>query len=360
MKVAIVGTRGIPNNYGGFETLVEYLVEYLSNDLDITVYCSSWDMKSKLKHFNGARLRYIPVSSHGAFGIFYDSLSLLDAVRRNDKVLLLGFGGGFMMPFLKAYKKKIIVNIGGLDWKRNKWSSRAQKIIKKAEGQLIKNCGEIISDNRGIQNYILAEYGRTSNLIAYGGDQALRQTITGLASKEYTFLSKPYAFVVARIQKDNNIEMMLEAFQKQEQLPLVVVGNWYSSKYGKYIKLRYAKVKNLILLDAIYDRQKLDILRSNCTLYIHGHSAGGTNPSLVEAMYLGLPIIAFASGYNEFTTEGKAIYFKNASELSDIIKNYKSIDLHLLGSKMEGLAEELYRWQTVSDRYKEVLFNSKN
>jgi len=114
MRLAIVGIRGIPNNYGGFETLAEYLVEYLAGEMDITVYCSSKDMDSNLTSHNGAKLKYIPITSHGAFGIIYDTVSLFKAVNRYDKVLLLGFGGGFLMPFLrKKNKAKITVNIGG-------------------------------------------------------------------------------------------------------------------------------------------------------------------------------------------------------------------------------------------------------
>ena len=111
MSLAIVGTAGLPNNYGGFETLAEYLVENLSADIDITVYCSSIDMKSTLKNYKGANLKYIPFTSHGSFGILYDSIGLFKAVLRHDKILFLGFGGGFVIPFLKKYKSKIILNI---------------------------------------------------------------------------------------------------------------------------------------------------------------------------------------------------------------------------------------------------------
>src|SRR4051794_38667302 len=114
MKLAIVGTRGIPNNYGSFETLAEYLVEYLSKEIDITVFCSSRDIDVKLPHFKGAKLKYIPITSHGSFGIVYDSISLLMAVSKYDRILFLGFGGGFVIPFLKKYRSKIILNIGGL------------------------------------------------------------------------------------------------------------------------------------------------------------------------------------------------------------------------------------------------------
>ncbi len=355
MKVAIVGTRGLPNTYGGFETLAEYLVEYLANEMEITVYCSSKDMTSKLDNYKGAKLKYIPITSHGALGILYDSVSLLNAIHKYDKILFLGFGAGFVMPFLKKYKSKIILNIGGLDWKRNKWSIISQKVIKKAEKLLIKNSGEIVSDNLGIQKYIQSEYAKNSTLIAYGGDQAIKQEITSVALNSYSFLKSDYAFIVTRIQPDNNIDMLLEAFTNQNQIPLVVVGNWENSTYGRKTKIKYEKKRSLILLDAIYDRKQLDILRSNCTIYIHGHSAGGTNPSLVEAMHLGLPIFAFASGFNEYTTHNKALYFNNAKELFQILKNFTSLNLSAIGRDMERIAKEKYIWKNIANQYKEII-----
>jgi glycosyltransferase involved in cell wall biosynthesis len=354
-SLAIVGIRGIPNNYGGFETLAEYLVEYLSQDMDITVYCSSVDMQNSLKTYKGASLKYIPVTSHGGLGILYDSIALIKAIRKYDKVLFLGFGGGFAMPFLKKYRDKIILNIGGLDWKRSKWSPFAQRVIRKAESLLVKNSGEIISDNKGIQDYILRTYSRTSSLIAYGGDQA--QTI-GIGTKDvetYPFLKDNYAFSVTRIQPDNNIDMILDAFSGQEAMPFVMVGNWNNSSYGLKTKSKYQNRGKLILLDAIYDREKLDVLRSNCTIYIHGHSAGGTNPSLVEAMYLGLPVFAYASGYNEYTTENKALYFNNLQELIHLISNYKEVDLKAVGDELETIANKKYRWKIVAEKYKELI-----
>ena len=358
MKLAIVGIRGIPNNYGGFETLAEYLSEYLSNEFEITVFCSSVDMNSSLKEYKGAKLEYIPVSSHGFKGIIYDSISLLRAINRFDLVLFLGFGGGFVTPFLKKRNKnKLILNIGGLDWKRDKWSFLAQRVIKTAESLLIKNCRTIISDNIGIQKYLKSEYNRESIQIAYGGDQANFQPINKNYLQEYPFLGMDYAFTVARIQSDNNISLILEAFLKQNTLPIVFVGNWTNSEYGIKLKTQYSGFPQLILLDAIYDRIKLDVLRSNCTLYIHGHSAGGTNPSLAEAMFLGLPVLAFASGYNEYTTDQNALYFKNIDELVAYIKQYKSLPLRSIGEKLKYYAEKNYRWSIIADKYKQVFLS---
>jgi glycosyltransferase involved in cell wall biosynthesis len=354
MKIAIIGTRGIPNNYGGFETLAEYLAINLFSEIEITVFCSTKDLSTKLSEYHGARLKYVNVSSHGAWGILYDSISLLKSYLYFDKVLMLGFGCGFILPFLKKHKDKFIVNFGGLDWKRSKWSYIEQRLIKFSEKNLVRYSRTVIADNIGIQEYIKNEYQKESVFIAYGGDQARRLPKTKDFEKRYPFLRSEYAFIVTRIQPDNNIEMMLNAFGQADKIPLVIVGNWDNSVYGKDIKRRYHNNENIVLLDAIYDRSVLDVLRSNCTVYIHGHSAGGTNPSLVEAMYLGLPVFAFASGYNEFTTENNAVYFKDEKDLSQKLLAMNDHDLSEMGKELKKIAETRYTWDKIASEYKNL------
>lgn len=357
MKLAIVGTQGIPNTYGGFETLAEYLVKHLSKEFEITVYCSSVDNKDRFEKCDGAQLKYIPLSSHGGVGMIYDSLSLIHAVLTHDKVLFLGFGAGYVAPLLGFFKHKIILNFGGLDWQRNKWSSNTQKIIKISERFLVRNSKVVIADNVGIQNYIKKEYDINAPLIAYGGDQAQQKEITAEAIKKYNFLKGEYAFTVTRIQSDNNIEMMLKGFSESSDLPFVVVGNWQSSEYGRKVRESYKSNSNLFLFDAIYNRNELDILRSNCKIYIHGHSAGGTNPSLAEAMYLGLPVFAFSSGYNEFTTENQAIYFCDEKELALLIKKINLLNIVEMGIKLKKIADEKYLWAEIAKEYKKLIIN---
>ncbi len=357
LRVAIVGIRGVPNNYGGFETLAEYLAEYLSTEMQLSIYCSSIDMPYKLATYKGAVLQYVSVSSHGFWGILYDSICLCKAIRHNDRIILLGFGAGFILPFIGKANRKLIVNFGGLDWQRVKWSYIARRIIKLSESLLIRYAASIIADNEGIQEYILNTYGRHSTLIAYGGDQSQLQAITEAATKKYPFLIKPYCFSVSRIQPDNNIEMILRCFIQVNTLQLVLVGNWNNSEYGKRLKEQYSSCEKIILIDAIYDRDELDMLRSNCTIYIHGHSAGGTNPSLVEAMYLGLPVFAYNSIYNQFTTEGKALFFQNESELVTLLQKSNLIDLYTVANNLKQIALKKYIWRIITQQYKIEIYS---
>ena len=318
MKVGIVGTRGIPAKYGGFETLAEYLVEALSDQFEITVFCASGDYELKLEHYKGCELEYIPFKANGVQSIIYDIWSIHKSINKFDKLLVLGASGGIVFPFYRKSKRKFILNFGGLDWKRSKWGFLAQKFLKFSESLAVKNSSTLISDNPGIQSYIKDKYNRESNLIAYGGDQVSKVFPTSEDILKYPFLDYPYVFSVARIQPDNNIDMILEAFDNDAKYTMVFLGNWKNSKYGIRTKEKFSKCNKIILLDAIYNQRELDLLRSNCKIYLHGHSAGGTNPSLVEAMNLQLPIFAYSSGFNEYTTANKALYFKTSESIESV------------------------------------------
>ena len=356
MKIAIVGTQGLPNQYGGFETLADYLVKNLSNRHDITVYCSSKSIGRGADEYCGAKLRYINVADHGASGIIYDSLCLIDAQKRSfDVILILGSLQFPALPFLtKKTLNKVVSNFGGLDWLRSKWGSLAQKYIYYTVKMTVKYSKEVISDNKKIQDYIKQDFGKDSHLIAYGGDQSQHLPITPEMTERYPFLNGKYAFTVTRIQPDNNIEMMMKAFMMADSIPFVLVGNWNKSDYGIEIKKKYEKKRDLILLDAIYDKSILDVLRSNCYFYLHGHSAGGTNPGLCEAMNLGLPIMAFSNGYNENTTNHQARYFKDEDELCSLIKTIKKEELDNMRPLMKQYADAHYIWEYIAKEYEKL------
>jgi len=354
--IAIIGTQGLPNKYGGFETLVEYLTKYLSNEFEITVFCSSKIYKNKLNTYNNSKLKYLPFNANGWESLLYDSISIFLSLKY-DKILLLGSNGSFVMPLIKINKNKFLLNIGGIDWERSKWNKFNQKLIKYLNSLAVRNSRVIISDNKGIQEFILAEYNRESILIEYGGDQVKKIIPSESDMVKYPFLKGAFAFSVARIQQDNNIDMILDAFISDTSLSIVFVGNWANSKYGKETKYKYQGYKNIILLDAIYDQRKLDTLRSNCSIYIHGHSAGGTNPSLVEAMNLGLPICAFSSVFNKYTTENMALYFNSAKELETIISTIKNAKLESIGKKMNEIADRRYKWSIIAEKYSQLFRN---
>ncbi|MBP6089700.1 MAG: DUF1972 domain-containing protein [Crocinitomicaceae bacterium] len=351
-KVAIIGSVGIPAKYGGFETLVEYLSKHLSSRVELTVYCSSKSYSVKVKKHNNARLRYIPLHANGVQSIPYDIFSIVHALFIADTLLILGVSGCCILPIVRLFtKKKIIVNIDGLEWKRNKWGKLTKGFLKYSEKLAVRYADAIIADNIEIQNHVKVTYGKDSVYIPYGGDHTKTVNFSKETLESYPFLKQEYAFKVCRIEPENNIEMILEAFSRKNSLQLVIVGNWENSEFGKTMRLKFDSLKHIHLLDPIYNQTTLNEIRCGCKVYIHGHSAGGTNPSLVEAMSLGLPVFAFAVKYNEETTAHQALFFKDSAQLVGLLEKHNELDLPFYGQKMQEIAAKEYVWSVIAEKY---------
>ncbi|MFN8436390.1 MAG: DUF1972 domain-containing protein [Cytophagales bacterium] len=353
-KVAIIGTVGLPAQYGGFETLASHLVTNLSNEYDFTVYCSSkkYPKEKRLKEFNGAKLKYIPLDANGVQSVLYDSWSILNALFSNDVLIVLGVAGAWLFPILRLFtRKKIVVSIDGIEWKREKWGNMAKLYLWWAEKIAVKYSHIDISDNESIQDYTAIRYKSLSRIIEYGADHVLFVTPTDDDFKKYPFLHSQYSIKVCRIEPENNVHVVLEAFSRMNNRKLVFIGNWDKSEYGQELKSRYSVYENIIILDPIYDQRELDLLRGNASLYVHGHSAGGTNPSLVEAMYLGLPVLAYGVSYNRTTTESKAKYFRTADEIVNFVSEMDNYVLQNLAYYMKEIAKRRYTWGNICRKY---------
>lgn len=331
------------------------MTKYLGEKLLITVYCSSRNYDVKLIKHNNAQLKYVPLKANGIQSILYDIISLFRSVKHNNTILILGVSGCIILPVFNLLfpKKKLIINVDGLEHKRAKWKKSIRNFLKYSEKLAVRYGQHIIADNRAIQIYLKEEYQKESTLIPYGGDHTERLRLTTDNKRHFALPSK-YAIEICRIEPENNIGLILEAFT-EVPLHLVIIGNWMQSKYGKNLKEKYSSFKNISLMDPIYNQNILDQIRSNSTLYIHGHSAGGTNPSLVEAMFLGLPVFAYDVSYNRETTQNQACYFKNVEELRNLINEKSESSIKELGIKMKKIAEVEYTWEKITQQYYELL-----
>lgn len=354
-RLGIIGTVGVPARYGGFETLAHQLVINLNNEFDITVYNSTkhYSAKERVKEWKGAKIKYIPLSANGFQSIFYDIFSMIHAIIYCDILLILGVSGCLFLPFIKLFfpSRKIIVNVDGLEWRRPKWNKYAKFFLMMSENIAVRFADEIVADNAAIQKYVHDRYDVNANLIEYGADHNRRENLSKKTLKDFPFLQNEYAFKVARIEPENNVKMILEGFKNQKKLPLVFVGNWENSEYGKSLRSEYKDEEQLFLLDPIYDSKLLNEMRTNAKIYIHGHSAGGTNPSLVEAMYLGLPIISFDIIYNKITTEYQAYFFDNERQLSKLVQFMNVLELDKISEQLTEVAHRRYRWSVIAEKY---------
>lgn len=350
-KLAIIGAHGIPAKYGGYCTLAEYLAEYKPEDFDLTVYCVKSEYNERPEMYKGAHLVYVDLSARGMSAWKFHKWCINDAISKGIECMLLcGSNSGFFLPFYRKFRNNFYLNIGGIEWQRNKYNMAMRTIVRLLMQSAVRNSGHLVADNKGIQDYYKQEYGRNDSvMIPYGGDQAKKADIAPEVLAKYPFLKEKFAVAIARIQSDNNTEMLLESF-KDASMPLVYIGNWNVTEWAKQTRQKYSKYSNLILLDAIYDIPVLNQIRSNCALYVHGHSAGGTNPSLVEAMHLGVPLACYDNGFNNNTTHDKAFYFKNVMALKAIC-NKDSSELNSVAQEMKILATKYYRWETIAQQY---------
>ena len=283
---------------------------------------------------------------------------MFDAAFKYDILLILGTSGCIFLPFIRILNSNLILNPDGAEWKRGKWNYCIKSFLKLSEYLGIKFSKQVIADNVIIQNYIFNRYHKRAHLIEYGGDQVIKKTLTNVTANKYSIVEKGYAFKVCRIEPENNINLILEAFTKVD-LKLILIGNWDNSKYGINLKIKYNQFNNIILLDPIYDQDTLDELRSNCGVYIHGHTVGGTNPSLVEAMNLGLCCLVFDVDYNRVTTLNSAIYFKDENELINILNQFENglINSDKIGSDLYKIACDKYTWKSIIYKYDQVFEN---
>ncbi|WP_303921784.1 DUF1972 domain-containing protein [Treponema berlinense] len=354
LRISVIGTVGVPACYGGFESLVDNLLDFTPPDVEYTVFCSGKKYENRLESYKGAKLVYLEKDANGIESIFYD----FEGMKRSldsDIMLILGVSGCMFLPYIRRrFRGKIITNIDGLEWRRDKWKWYAKKLLKFSEKMAVRHSDIVIGDNKGITDYIKAEYkkeiqNKRVELIAYGGDQVLPVEDDSLFEK-YPFCRTPYAVTVCRIEPENNVHLILEAFSKMPKKNLVFVGNWERSEYGKCLKEKYSGFSNIHLLDPVYEPHTVNWLRSNAFLYVHGHSAGGTNPSLVEAMNLGLAVLAFDCVYNRATTEEKALYWKTSD---DIVRNVMEDSSHFeeVSCAMKEAGKRLYSWKTIAELY---------
>lgn len=353
--VSIVGCVGLPARYGGFETLAANLVAYRDvHDLpcDISVYCSTKAYPGRLDYYGGARLRYLPLEANGASSIVYDVLSLIGAaIRRERVILVLGVSGAIALPLLRFVSRaRLVVNIDGLEWKRAKWSRVAAAFLHFSERLAVRAAHVVIADNRGIVDHVRAAYGCEAIEIPYGGDHAVA-LLPPRERASATDTPNAYALMLCRIEPENHIHLILDAFARAGTIELVAVGNWQASEYGRTLHDRYANHPRLRILDPIFDMVALTKLRAGATLYVHGHSAGGTNPALVEMMHFATPVAAFDCSYNRHTTEEAALYFADADGLAATLATLPAAELVTQGERMREIAQRRYTWDIVGRQY---------
>jgi glycosyltransferase involved in cell wall biosynthesis len=273
-------------------------------------------------------------------------------------LFILGPAAGIITPLNSIFQKKIVLNHGGLnEWERKKFSWIERLYLRISHEIAAHWATYNIADNNLLRESILEKFKEDSIVIRYGGDHVMKVAVNDQYIQKYPFIKEKYAVSVSRAQEDNNLHVILEAFESIDNFKIVLISNWQVSKYGRDLKEKYSNYDNMILLDAIYDSYELNMLRSNAALYIHSHSQCGTAPSLVEAICLGLPIISFDVPTNRETTKNKVLYFENEIELKNHLISLSDVKLDHMKNALLSLIQKEYTWKYIASQYRELFLN---
>lgn len=352
LRIAVIGTDGLPARYGGFETCVEQLAprlarrghatEVFGSSVGRTVFAAD---SERLQH------RYLPLRANGLWSVPYDLFNFLVCWRRVDAMLVMGVSGGIFLPLLRrmAGPRRIIVNVDGLETRRDKWTGFKRWFLERSEGLAVRHAHVVVSDNQGIADVVLARYGRPSTVIAYGCDHVLQMPendAQALLRARFDLAPGSYLLTVARIEPENQIAEMLQAFLASPQPLYVLVGNFSGTPLGRELLARYQGEPRIRFIDSLFDPQALAALRACCHIYLHGHSVGGTNPSLVEMLPYRRPLLVFDCSFNRYTLSGEGGYF---ADVATLMQQLHSPQEHawVPGPSLAGR----YRWEAIADAY---------
>lgn len=333
-RVSILGCRGIPAKYGGFETFAERLSLYLvSRGWEVTVYCqeySSHSQKIWQKNWQGIRLVHIPVSGKNALSsIIFDWKCILHAVQEKNIILTLGYNTAIFCFWFRLFGMVNIINMDGLEWCRQKWKlhEKVWLYINERFGCWFGN--HLIADHPEIKLHLMTRVpAEKITIIPYGWDKVTSADATLL--KQYNLTPNNYAIVIARPEPENNILEIVSAFSSQPRgIKLVVLGRYLTESCSYHKQVVEAASDEVIFPGAIYEPSVTKALRFYTRLYIHGHTVGGTNPSLVEALAAGSPVLAHYNRFNRWVAGPETHYFTNQLECEQKLDRllYDTIEL---------------------------------
>lgn len=356
LRIGILGTRGIPNNYGGFECFAEFLSQGLvKKGHELYVY-NSHNHPNQQRVWNKVNIIhcYDPEFKLGSFGQFlYDLNCIRDARKRDfDIMLFLGYTSSSVWGMLYPKKPVIIYNMDGFEWQRSKYNRLTQQFLKRAEKLAVRHSDFIVADSTHVQQYIQKKYGLLPEYIAYGADVFNKPDPDQLL--QYNLTVRGYNMVMARMEPENNIEMVLDGYHASHTSRDIIVVGSTGNRFGKYLLQKYMCDKRIRFMGAIFDRPVINNLIYHSNIYFHGHSVGGTNPSLLEAMGSKALIVAADNIFNKSVLQSNAFYFSCANDITVYANEISRNALHqpMIQANAEAIMTQ-YNWTGIIEEYEQ-------
>jgi glycosyltransferase involved in cell wall biosynthesis len=360
MKVGILGTRGVPNAYGGFEQFAQYLSNGLAEKGHAVFVYNSSDHPYQEPQWGKVNIIHCKdwegkIGTAGQF--IYDYNCIRDARKRNFDILLqLGYTSNSIWHRLWPKQSTNIVNMDGLEWKRSKYNKPTQRFLQMAEKWAARNADLLIADSVGIQDYLAVKYQKSSVFIPYGAE--IPGSYSTATVHDHNLKPGEYFLLIARMEPENNVETIIVGYlQSGQPYPLLIVGN-PKNKFGEYLTQKYNHPQ-VRFIGAVYNKNIIDNLRHYSGIYFHGHSVGGTNPSLLEAMACECNIAAHDNTFNKAILNEDAWYFSNPAEISQIITTQS--DTFVLQQRRKKNIEKIqtkYSWNRIIEDYERVFIQA--
>ncbi len=355
LRIAMIGTRGVPAAYGGFETAVEEIGSRLvQRGHRVLVYCRSPGEQSAPMWYRGMRTVTLPaVHTKTAETLSHTGLSVAHAARaRPDMAFVFNAANAPFLPGLRAARIPVATHVDGLEWQRAKWGPAGKRYYQWAERAAVRWSDALIADAAGIEDYYRSTYGAVTEMIPYGA-QILTEPGADLLPEG--LLPRSFHLVVARFEPENHVLEIVQGYARSAaRLPLLVVGSApFAAQYTEQIQHAADDDERIRLVGRVDDQVALDQLYGNALTYLHGHSVGGTNPSLLRAMGAGTQVLAFDVNFNREVAGPDAQYFATPDQLSALLASAEADPSSTVdaGRDLQKRAAERYRWDDVTDGY---------
>ena len=357
LKIAIIGSRGYPYVYSGYETLVKELSERLiKKGHKVRVYCHSSLFKKKPREVNGIELVYTPsIETKFLSQIINSFFSFIHVCFSNvDIILVVNSANGPFGILTKIFRKKTCINVDGLEWLRPKWKGLGSLYFKSASKLSVYLFDRVITDSFEMSKVYLKYFNNKSTIISYGS--TMINTNNKQILNSYKLKQKDYYLIVGRMIPDNNFKLIIDGFlNSNSKKKLVIIGDVpYKDKYASQIK----KIKSdkIILTGYIKCQSQLSQFYKNCFVYIHGHEYGGTNPTMINALDLNCNILALNTKFNREMLQGiESVFFeKNIKSIKGSIQNFEKNYKKFLKKNQNYFLPNRYNWDYISNKYENL------
>lgn len=364
LRIALLGARGIPASYGGFETFAEQLsIRLVERGHEVTVYAETGDSSVEDTSYRGVRVRHKRRPRWGAASVLaYDCACLWDARRGYDLVYMLGYGAAWACWWPRVFGVPVWINVDGLEWARSKWGRAARIYLRCMEWVASRVATRLIADAEAIAQRFRETYpkGAPSSFIAYGAELVQDRDVDPSVLSAWGLNPRRYMLVVARPEPENHILEIVQGYEIHGgDWPLVIVGDVSGATAYQQLLRQHASDR-VRFVGGIYDTGQLASLRVHAACYLHGHSVGGTNPSLLEALACGNWVIAHDNPFNREVARDAADYFATPEQLArslDLVVGQSDAMLPQRSQRARDIVSEHYTWDGIADAYEALMYS---